>query len=132
VELSSIASCSMDWNKHDDIEIRRRLRQLSNDIDRMRRLKSGGLRAYSGEFGDKMGALLERLRAYGLFLVPVGELEEWLSGYEVGVSKSDKRAWSNAAAQTIQKAGKQDEDVWQFVSAVGYYLSPRPAVVHNP
>ncbi len=122
-ELSSILASSMDWNKRDDVELRRRLGGLSNDIDRMRRLKRGGINAYSGELGDQMGVLLEELRAHGLFLVPVGELEQWLADYEVGVSKSHKRAWSNAAAQTIQKLGKRDGDVWDFVSAVGRRLA---------
>jgi len=121
-ELSSISASGMDWNKRDDVELRRRLGRLANDIDRMRRLKRGGIGAYSGELGDKMGVLLEQLKEHGLFLVPVGELEEWLAGYEVGVSKSDKRAWSNAAAQTIQKLGKQNGDVWNFVSTVGHHL----------
>lgn len=121
--LSSISASSMDWNQRDDIELRRRLSKLANDIDRMRRLKRGGIAAYSGQLGDKMKVLLEQLRNHGLFLVPVGELEQWLATYEVGVSMSDKRAWSNAAAQTIQKAGRRVGDVWDFVSAVGRHVS---------
>lgn len=130
-ELSSMGASSMDWNKRDDIELRRRLGRLANDIDRMRRLKRGGITAYPGDLGDKMGILLEQLKEHGLFLVPVGELEEWLAAYEVGVSKSDKRAWSNAAAQTIQTSGKQDGDVWDFVSGVGRHLSSRQTALPN-
>jgi hypothetical protein len=130
-ELSSISTSSMDWDRRDDVEVRRRLGRLANDIDRMRRLKRGGINAYSGDLGAKMATLLEQLRAYGLFLVPVGELEAWLSAYDVGVSKSDKRAWSNAAAQIIQKLGKRDGDVWGFVSAVGRHLSSSPTVLPN-
>src|SRR5262249_22558209 len=63
------------------------------------------------------------LKKYGLFLVPVGELEEWLAGYHVEASKSDKRAWANAAAQTIQRMGKHEGDVWAFVAEVCQYLS---------
>ena len=98
----------------------------------MRRLKRGGIAAYSGELHDKMSILLEQLKNHGLFLVPVGELEQWLASYDVGVSTSDKRAWSNAAAQTIQKVGKRDGDVWGFVAAVGRYLSSRQTVLPNP
>jgi hypothetical protein len=98
----------------------------------MRRLKRGGIAAYSGELHDKMRILLEQLRSHGLFLVPVGELEQWLASYDVGVSTSDKRAWSNAAAQTVQKAGKRDGDVWDFVSAVGHFLSSRETALPNP
>ena len=122
-ELSAIASGVMDWNQEDDVEIRRRLSRLANKIDRMRRLKRGGIASYSGELHDKMGVLLDQLVSHGLFMVPVGELEEWLATYDVGVSKSNKRAWSNAAAQVIQKSGKQSGDVWDFVSAVGRHLA---------
>ena len=58
--------------------------------------------SYGGELAEKLSGLLQQLRIHGLFLVPVGELEEWLGEYNVGISKSDKRAWSNAAAQIIQ------------------------------
>ena len=128
-ELTAIAAQSMDWTKQDDLQVRRRLRQLANDIDRMRRLKRGGIDAYAGGLGDDMRALLEQLRGQGLFLVPVGELEEWLANHDVGVSKSEKRAWSNAAAQLVQKVGKQRGDVWDFVEAVGRYLSPSASVL---
>jgi hypothetical protein len=55
--------------------------------------------------------------------VQVGELEEWLKDYDVGISKRDKRSWSNAAAQLIQKAGKKDGDVWGFMTEIGHYLT---------
>jgi hypothetical protein len=125
-ELSEIGACRMDWNERDDIELKSHLRRLANAIDRMQRLKRGGISAYPGDLGDKMRVLLDRLKVFGLFLVPVGELEEWLKGHNVGVSKSDKRAWSNAAAQIIQKSGKQTGDVWDFVSEVGHYFTSRP------
>jgi hypothetical protein len=105
-ELSAIRRHRMDWAKRDDVEIRRQLRQLTTDIDRMRRIKKGGVGAYSGALGTRLKALLERLAVFGLFLVPVGELEEWLPNHNVGISKADKRAWSNAAAQLVQKIGK--------------------------
>jgi len=128
-ELSEIGACRMEWNERDDIELKRRIRRLANDIDRMQRLKRGGINAYTGELADKMRVLLDRLKVFGLFLVPVGELEEWLKGYDVGVSKSDKRAWSNAAAQLIQKSGKQTGDVWDFVSEVGRHFTSRPFAI---
>src|SRR5262245_42481341 len=113
----------MDWSCGDDLNIRRELKRLSNNIDRMRRLKRGGVSSYTGELGDEMRKVLGQLQKHGLFLVPVGELEEWLAGRDVGVSKSDKRQWSNAAAQLIQKLGPQDDDVWAFVSSVARFLS---------
>ena len=122
-QLSSIGERSMDWAKRDDLDIRRRLRDLASEIDRMRRLKRGGVDAYSNPVREEIWVLVGQLKCYGLFLVFVGELEEWLSGYEVGVSKSEKRSWSNAAAQLIQKVGKRDGDVWDFMTAIGHYLT---------
>jgi len=124
-ELSALADLPMDWSKYNDVEIRRRLNRLGNELDRMRRVKKGGVNAYAGDLADRLRSMLQALREQGLFLVPVGELEEWLSEYEVGVSKNNKRAWANAAAQRIQGLGKQTGDVWKFVSEVGTHLTSR-------
>ena len=129
--LSSISSSPMDWNKGDDVTLRRNLGKLANNIDRMRRLKKGGVKEYVGDLGPLMGDVVDRLKSYGLFLVPVGELEGWLAAHDVGASISDKRAWSNAAAQTIQEVGKTNEDVWSFVSEVGRYLSSSRNRLHS-
>ncbi len=125
-KLTFIISSTMDWGKGDDVEIKRCLGQLANDLDRTRRLKRGGIAAYPGELGMKISSLLIQLREFGLFLVPVGELEEWLANQQVGESKANKRVWANAAAQRIQQLGEQSTDVWQFISAVGKYLASRP------
>jgi hypothetical protein len=122
-EMSSIGTLPMDWNNRDDVEIRRRLSYLTKEIDRMRRLKKGGVAAYADGLGERIADLLKQLRGHGLFLVPVGELEEWLANREVDASKSNKRAWANAAAQRVQQLGKQSGDVWDFVSLVANYLS---------
>jgi hypothetical protein len=121
-ELEKIAGSEMDWHKGDDASLVKSLRSLSNNVDRMRRLKKGGIAAFPPELQAMLTDLIRDLRERGLFLVPVGELEEWLTGRDVGVSKSNKRAWSNAAAQKIQQLGKQDGDVWGFVNSVGDYL----------
>jgi hypothetical protein len=121
-ELVGIAARRMDWSQRDDVDLRRTLRDLSNRLDRMGRLKRGGLAAYDGALRHRLENVITELRQHGLFLVPVGELEEWLAGYSLGVSKSDKRAWSNAAAELVQAKGRQDGDVWAFVEAVGQYL----------
>ena len=64
----------------------------------------------------------------GLFLVPLGELEEWLVNEKIAVSKTNKWAWANAAAQRILQLGKQKGDIWDFVSTVGRYLTlPAPS-----
>jgi hypothetical protein len=92
----------------------------------MRRLKNGGVAAYADDLSEAIAELLRQLKNHGLFLVPVGELEEWLSTSQVQASKNNKRAWANAAAQRIQQLGKQSGDVWDFVSSVAKYLVASP------
>ena len=123
--MRQIASEPIAWERRDDIAIKKRLSELASQIDRMRRLKSGGIAAYSGELSTKLINAVNTLAVHGVFLVPVGELEGWLAGYDVSVSKSKKRAWANAASQRIQEIGHQDRDVWEFVGGVGDYLISR-------
>jgi glycerol-3-phosphate cytidylyltransferase-like family protein len=127
-EIAAIASLGMDWSKNDDLELKRRISKLAKDIDRSLRLKRGGVGSYDSLLAGQMNSVLTELRKVGLFLVPVGELEEWLADKNVGVSKSNKRAWSNAAAQRIQILGKQKGDIWDFVTEIGLYLASRPKV----
>lgn len=121
-ELQALKESRMDWDRKDDIELRRRLRGLATELDRMRRLKRGGVDAYTDPLRTNLRDLLDHLRTHGLFLVPVGELEEWLPQEEVAVSKSDKRAWSNAAAQVIQSGGRREASLWDFIRSIGRHL----------
>ena len=121
-KLRALSESPMHWDQKHDLDLRNQLRSLAKEIDRMSRLKRGGVQAYMGQLNADMCTLLTRLHDYGLFLVPVGELEEWLPQAEVTVSKSDKRAWSNAAAQVIQNRGKREASLWDFMRSVGSYL----------
>lgn len=121
-QLAELAADTFDWARGDDQELRRKLSRLGNAIDRMSRLKGGGVGAYDEPLRSRMSALLVRLSATGLFLVPLGELEQWLRDQDVGVSVSEKRAWANAAAQRVQQIGRAEGDVWDFVARVGAYL----------
>jgi ABC-type taurine transport system ATPase subunit len=61
-------------------ELRRRMHQKMNSAD----YKDGGVHRLSGDGREAAGRLLANLAAYGVFLVPVGELECWLTELEVG------------------------------------------------
>jgi hypothetical protein len=121
--LKALAAATMDWNANDDLLLRRNISRLANDIDRMHRLKNGGINAYDGSLKAALVGLVSALASHGLFVVPIGELEQWLGTYDVGVSVNDKRAWANAAAQRIQSLGRQPGDVWEFVAGVARFLS---------
>ena len=68
-------------------------------------------------------ALLGRLEAFGLFLVPVGELEEWLEGCGITASKTKKWAWANQAADYIRTHPRQNCDIWDFTERLADYLT---------
>jgi hypothetical protein len=121
-ELANLSREKMVWNDNDDLVLKRKLRELAKRIDRMRPLKRGGVSAYPIDLATPLKDVLERLSAIGLFLVPVGELEEWLKEQKVPASKTKKHEWANAAAQRVLELGKQNGDVWEFVSSVGKHL----------
>src|SRR5207245_1898502 len=78
--LKVLAEKPMDWGKGTDNIIRRELNDLEETIKRVRKLKEGGVDAYDDqpEVKGKLQALIEACRAIGLFLVPKGELEDWV------------------------------------------------------
>jgi AAA domain, putative AbiEii toxin, Type IV TA system len=123
-ELKELQEHNMSWSGNDDLLIRKRLTLLSADLDRMTRLKTGGLHAMPSDLSLRMQALLESLRGYGLFLVPLGELESWLDGQGVQASRKKKWAWANEAATLIRSKGAQENDIWDFTRKVGKYLFP--------
>lgn len=90
----------------------------------MRRLKRGGAASFPVDIANQFHSLLELLKRSGIFLVPVGELEEWLSHANIPESKENKWAWANAAALYIQSHDARTDDIWGFVREVGTYLRP--------
>jgi hypothetical protein len=120
--LSAIVLEGNDWEEEADIKVRRELNRLAEQLDRMRQLKRGGIAGLPVSVAEEATSLLRELSSEGIFLVPVGELEEWLETYEIQNSKRNKWAWANSAAQIIQERGRQQGDVWDFMQSVGQYL----------
>jgi hypothetical protein len=94
--LSAISGMPTNWQSNDDLALCEKLRCLSNELDRMRRLKRGGIAALPAIVAVPVKELLALLQSIGIFLVPVGELEGWLASEEIPASKSNKAAWANA------------------------------------
>jgi AAA domain, putative AbiEii toxin, Type IV TA system len=113
------------WQDEQDIVVRKELVRLSQQLDRMRRLKRGGVSALSDVIAEPFRQLLTSLKEIGVFLVPVGELEEWLVDANIQESKENKWAWANAAALYVQSRGATSGDIWDFIRNVGGYLSRR-------
>jgi hypothetical protein len=122
--LADIDALTTDWQAEDDRAIRRKLSSLSNDLGRMRRLKTG-IRSFPLNISEPLAALVETLKKLGLFLVPVGELEQWLTPEQVATSRGNKAAWASDAAEYIQTVGAAADGIWKFVRDVGHQLDQR-------
>jgi len=121
--LAAAAAFDMDWSKNQDAPLREALQTLAQNLDRMRRLKHGGIASLPGDVGAQASALIERLAQVGVFVVPVGELEEWLTSLGIEASKRNKWAWASEAAAKVRKAGAQSGDVWDFTRTVARFLT---------
>jgi hypothetical protein len=97
-------------------------------LKRIRRLKEGGVEAYKehSEIKTLLEALIEACSAFGLFFVPVGELEDWvpdlMSAHPKSGSKTERAA---IAATKIREAARKEGDVWQFIENVYKFLDER-------
>jgi hypothetical protein len=120
--IDKLREMPMNWKNEDDRSIYKELRSLSAELDRMRRLKSGNLVSFPQELQHQILELLHDMRKAGVFLVPVGELENWLASEGIKESKTKKATWANAAALKIQSKGPSDGDIWNFLRDVGRYL----------
>ncbi len=123
--LIELSPGSTNWEDEADINMRRELNRMAEKLDRMRGIKHGGTKALPTNIGEPLQKLLVTLKESGVFLVPVGELEEWLADANIQGSKSNKWAWANAAALHIQTIGASTGDIWDFVREVGQFLSRR-------
>jgi hypothetical protein len=121
--LKSFIGRDLNWLQDEDVQLRSDLNSIAKQLDRMRALKRGGIPSLPDGISRAAQALVKDLETVGVFLVPVGELEEWLVGAGIEESKNNKWAWANAASLYIQSKGAQDGDVWDFVRRIGAYLT---------
>ena len=113
----------LDWNKDHDSVLRGKLRKVANQLDRMRRLKRRSLsEPLPEEIRQPLDALIQKLLQAGLFVVPVGELEGWLSDQQIQASRENKWAWANEAAAIVRNLGSRSDNIWEFMRAIGSYL----------
>lgn len=122
-QLLGFSSKEFDWSAGDDRTLRHSLSALGNSLDGMRRVRGGGIRELPPEVSVPLQALVDKLMEQGLFLVPVGELEEWLSDCNISASKHKKWAWANEAAEYIRTNPAKDDDIWHFTGKVGDFLT---------
>jgi len=120
--LQSALASEMSWEEGHDALLRTQLSETASALDRMRRLKRGGVSFLPPGIAVPTRELLADLARVGLFLVPVGELEEWLAGQRIVASRTNKWAWANEAASVVRRVGAQPADIWAFMREVGHFL----------
>jgi hypothetical protein len=129
-QLRELAALDLCWTRGDDGKLRGRLNKLSKAVYRVGRLKEGGIDAYVGypEVKRLISAAVGTCQQFGVFLVPVGELEHWVPGLMTGFSESAgkmERAYETAAR--IRTAPDKTGDVWAFARRVLDHLDGRTA-----
>jgi hypothetical protein len=115
--LADILTETLEWKNVEQLNrIRSTLSDMSSGLSQTSRLKKGldSLKEYAVYYD--LVAFLNQCRSYGIFLVPVGELEDWVSQLVTGgPSKKKKAEWANYAANKIREAPPGRDDVWDFV-----------------
>ena len=100
-ELAKVVQELLDPAGGDEARIKGKLHHLAQQLNRLRELAERGLDAIPEHFSRgttpvalrmEVQSLLTKLQTHGLFLVPVGELESWLSILMKGQSREDKKA----------------------------------------
>ncbi len=133
-KLKTISQTPIDLIQNEDKGVRRSLQRIISDLSRLRDLQQRGLEAIpeihnNGEsevtLRKNVKMLLSKFEEWGLFLVPVGELESWLPILMKGHSRNDKSQWAMLAAEKIEDVGERDEDVWHFILRVYDFLDKR-------
>lgn len=89
-------------------------RQAKNDGQKLR----DGVRGI-GSLAAAATGLVVAMRQYGIFLVPVGVLEHWLSETGESVNKSE---WVPEMLRRLQSVEPSNDDVWKFVDEIAAWV----------
>lgn len=115
--LATVLTEKLDWTNVEQLKrIRKDLSELSTGLSQTARLKKGLESLQTYPIYHDLVALLHKCRIHGLFLVPVGELEDWVPILTTdGPSRKRKAEWANFAANRIRESPTNNEDIWEFV-----------------
>jgi len=122
--LIDISASAMNWSNGDDARRRNEVLVVARELDRMARVKAVGVNGFEEPFKQRLKNFLESLAHEGIFLVPVGELESWLSTAEIKASRKKKWNWANEAASFVRSHAPEEHGIWEFVRSIATYLFP--------
>lgn len=103
-------------------EFRQALKRLHKESDELANFKDSGREALSDEFKTIFDSLYENCASIGLFIVPVGELESWLTDYGVG-KQSNKSKWIISALENLPDVLDESKAIWRFLKKLQEFLS---------
>ncbi len=99
---------------------------LGTGSNRILRCKVEGVEGISDSSSQaRLREAIGRFAEYGIFIVPVGELERWLSSLEI----TNKKTW---VTDILRRLGTRGDavyvepgpgDVWQFVESIAHWLN---------
>lgn len=81
-----------------------------------------GIESLSGSAKDSANKLLDELKKYGIFIIPIGNIESW-SDKLVGNS-FEKTIWLVNVLQELEKVNPQpsDEGIWKFLTDIKKWI----------
>ena len=133
--MNRLASADYTWATDDDNKLRSKLNDLEQRVKRIRRLKEGGVKAYDQhpDIREMFVDLIPRCHQLGVFLVPVGELEDWVPSLMTDCGKSrPKLERALVMADRIRTAADKTGDIWVFTQTVMQYLELRTGPDEQP
>lgn len=102
-------------------DILRQLKKIRSDNSEWAKYKDRGCYALQ-DTREEFNSLYNMCKEKGLFIVPVGELESWLTEYEVAKS-SNKGKWIISALGRIPKLDADiEKQPWKFIQEIHDYL----------
>lgn len=100
------------YNKHTFSGAKGALQRIDKGITSWSKIKDEGVEGFDLHIRSNVWELINELKRYGLFIVPVGELECWL---DVGVKQKNK--WIIPALEKIHK-GEASSELINFVGEI--------------
>lgn len=89
--------------------------------------KKDGIQALPDEQKQGAEVLVSNAAAYGVFIVPVGELERWLPQLHDREDRPGKKGWTpwlfGLMNDEPELFGVEDDDIWGFMRRVGKWIS---------
>lgn len=93
-----------------------RAKELSEQMKGTTNLKNCGINALSGDLKESVIKLIDEFKAFGIFIVPIGNLESWLE------IESDKKSYPEKFISEYSTRKEECKELHEFLKDVEEYL----------